>query len=84
MTYTLRRLAAGNYDLLLDGAIIGSVIRNALPGGNNRGWRAELQDDSVVAQRPAPFTQAEHQFGSLEEVANWLGSLTVIKGKTGG
>lgn len=28
MAYTLRRLAAGSYDLLLQGKVIGSLVRN--------------------------------------------------------
>jgi hypothetical protein len=27
----------------------------------------------MVSERPAPFTEMEHSFGSLEDVQNWLG-----------
>ena len=33
MTYTLHQLAAGSYDLALDGVIVGDVVRDVTPGG---------------------------------------------------
>ncbi len=37
MPYTLQRLAAGSYDLLLDGDVVGSVVRSLSKGGDIRG-----------------------------------------------
>ena len=63
MTYTLSRLAPGSYDVLLDGVIIASLVRSGSKSDTT--WTAELLED--VHPRPAPFTELEHQFGSLEE-----------------
>ena len=41
MTYTLQRLAPGSYDLLLDGAIVDSVVRLVDSHGEARAWFAE-------------------------------------------
>lgn len=35
MPYTLQRLAAGSYDLLLDGDVVGSVVRSLSKGGDS-------------------------------------------------
>lgn len=78
MTYTLHRLAAGSYDLILDGTVVGSVVRDALPGGGVLGWHAELLDDRPDAVRPAPFTAAEHKFSTFEEARDWLGKASII------
>ena len=77
MTYSLHRLAAGNYDLLLDGVVIGSVVRSSQSNRGTAVWRAELADDDWQG-RPAPFTAAEHEFTSLEEVTDWLGASLVV------
>ncbi|KAB1069329.1 hypothetical protein [Methylobacterium planeticum] len=77
MPYTLDRLAAGSYDLLLDGIVIGGVVRDITADGEARQWRAELLDDLAPAQRPRPFIEIEHGFGSLEEVAAWLGDAAI-------
>ncbi|MET0529355.1 MAG: hypothetical protein ABW003_13645 [Microvirga sp.] len=71
MPYTLSRLAPGSYDVLLDGVIIASLVRS---GESNRAtWTAELLMDVHPRRRPAPFTAADHTFGSLEEAQTWLG-----------
>ncbi|TXM94672.1 hypothetical protein [Methylobacterium sp. WL116] len=62
MTYTLHQLAAGSYDLALDGVIVGDVVRDVTPGGQVKGWRAELLDDVPVEQMPLPFSGIEHRF----------------------
>ncbi|GJD42847.1 hypothetical protein AFCDBAGC_0689 [Methylobacterium cerastii] len=77
MTYTLHQLAAGSYDLALDGVIVGDVVRDVTPGGQVKGWRAELLDDVPVEQIPRPFSAIEHQFHSLEAVAEWLGGAPI-------
>ena len=73
MTYTLHRLAAGSYDILLDGKIVGGIVRNVSVSGDLRGWRAELIEDLPPEQRPAPFTKAEHAFKAFNAVWKWLG-----------
>lgn len=77
MTYTLHRLAAGNYDLILDGIVIGSVVRTSLSNRNTAVWRAELADENWEGW-PAPFEAAEHEFVSLDEITDWLGASLVV------
>jgi hypothetical protein len=75
MAYALSRLAPGSYDVLLDGVIIASLVRS---GETNRAtWTAELLVDVHPRRRPAPFTEAEHTFGSLEEAQRWLGDAEI-------
>jgi hypothetical protein len=77
MPYTLHRLAAGSYDLLLDGTVIGGVVRDISADGDVRRWRAELLEDLPPVQRPQPFTEIEHRFDTLEEVLVWLGDAQI-------
>ena len=72
MAYTLHCLAAGSYDILHNGTLIGGAVRDISAGGDVRGWRAELLEDLPPAKRPRPFTEIEHRFASLEEVLAWL------------
>ena len=72
MTYTLSRLAPGSYDVLLDGEIIASLVRNG-PHSDST-WSAELLTDSPASEMPAPFVEPEHTFKSLEEAQHWLGA----------
>ena len=76
MTYTLLRLAPGSYDVLLDGVIVASLVRN---GRADRAttWTVELLEDVHPRRRPAPFTESEHSFGSLEEAQKWLGGAEI-------
>ena len=71
MAYSLTKLAAGSYDLWLNGKIIGSVVK----GGSHDAptWIAELLVEGPLEERPAPFTSTEHEFTSLGEVRKWLG-----------
>ncbi len=71
MTYTLSRLAPGSYDVLLNGEIVASLVRN---GPSDRAtWLAELLNDLPAGEMPAPFVEPEHRFKSLEEALSWLG-----------
>jgi hypothetical protein len=79
MPYTLHRLAAGSYDLLLRGKIIGSVVRNVSSKGDVRGWRVELIEDLPPEQRPRPFTKSEHAFRTLNAAWEWLGDPIVAE-----
>ena len=76
MNYHLHRLAAGNYDLILDEIIIGSVVRSTRSKNAPAKWRAELSENWETW--PHLFTAGEHVFGSLEEVADWLGASLVV------
>ncbi len=71
MAYRLSRLAPGSYDVLLNGVIIASLVRSG--DTDNAPWTAELLVDLPPEDRPAPFTEMEHTFGSLEEARQWLG-----------
>jgi hypothetical protein len=71
MTYSLTQLAPGAYDLLLNGEIIGSVVRNG--SRQPYTWTAELLEDLPQGKRPAPFKDIEHDFPTLEELCTWLG-----------
>ncbi|MCE4226758.1 hypothetical protein HCU64_23740 [Methylobacterium sp. C25] len=78
--YELHRLAVGSFDLVLGGDIIGSVVREVAPAGQEKGWCAELLEDLMPDQRPAPFTATEHSFRSLGAVTAWLGGAPIIEG----
>jgi hypothetical protein len=71
MTYRLSRLAPGSYDVLLDGVIIASLVQSGDP--HHATWTAELLVNLPSSKRPAPFTETEHTFSSLEEARKWLG-----------
>jgi hypothetical protein len=73
MTYSLIQLAPGAYDLLLNGELMGCVVRTGT-GSKNTSWTAELLEDLPHNKRPAPFKEIEHQFPSLEEICVWLGN----------
>jgi hypothetical protein len=72
MTYRIIQLAPGTYDLLLDGEVMGSVVRTG-ERSNNTFWTAELLEDLPPRQRPAPFGEVEHTFPTLEALCQWLG-----------
>ncbi|MBD2749089.1 hypothetical protein IC232_20585 [Microvirga sp. BT688] len=72
MTYSLTQLAPGAYDLLLNGEIIGSVVRNG--SRQPYTWTAELLVNLPQNKRPAPFKGIEHDFPTLEELCAWLGN----------
>jgi hypothetical protein len=71
MTYRLIQLAPGAYDLLLNGEVMGSVVRNGSLQPYT--WTAELLEDVPRSRRPAPFKQVEHDFPTLEKFRAWLG-----------
>jgi hypothetical protein len=71
MTYRLSRLAPGSYDVLLNGAIIASLVRSGT--SETATWTAELLADLPPGERPAPFTEPEHTFRSLRDAQEWLG-----------
>jgi hypothetical protein len=70
MTYTLVQLAQGSYDILLDGEVIGSVVR--AESRSRVEWIAELLEEGPADQRPAPFHEVEHRFKTFGEVCAWL------------
>jgi hypothetical protein len=73
MTYRLCKLAAGSYDVILDGVIIASLVRTTLR--DRVKWTAELLIDVPPSDMPPPFTAPEHEFATLEEACRWLGVL---------
>ena len=72
MSYSLIQLAPGAYDLLLHGEVVGSVVRTT--SFQPYTWTAELLEDVPLSRRPAPFTELEHVFASLEDLCDWLGA----------
>lgn len=70
MPYTLVRLASGSYDVVRDCEVIAGLVRNG--STSNAPWTAELLHNVPPQERPAPFTELEHSFGSLEEARLWL------------
>ena len=77
MTYRLIRLAPGSYDVLLNGVIIASLVRTG--PSDSATWAVELLMDVPSEERPAPFTQQEHIFASLDEARRWLGAPEVAE-----
>ena len=77
ISYALHRLAPGSYDLVRDGEVIGSVVREVRGGTGYDIWHAELLNDPAPEKRPAPFSRIDHTFGSLQAVVAWLKNPTV-------
>ncbi len=75
MTYTLSLLAPGSYDVLLNGVVIASLVRDG--SKTPTVWTAELLTNLPSWKRPSPFSEAEHSFGSLEEAREWLGGAEI-------
>ena len=78
MPYIFHRLAAGSYDLLLDGEIVARVVRDVTDDRHVQNWQAELLNDTPPL--PAPFTKSAHCIETLEEAVNWLGDATITAG----
>lgn len=78
MTYTLHRVAAGSYDLVRQGAIVWSLVRDVARSVQVRGWHAELL--SAVKPLPVPFMHEVHRFDTLEAIVAWLCGATVQNG----
>ncbi len=74
MTYRLQKLAPGSYDVILNGVIIASLVRVGAFRASGVKWVAELLVDLPAAERPAPFTDPEHTFETMEEACAWLGA----------
>ena len=70
MPYTLQRLAPGSFDLMLDGEVVGSLVRDVSKDGFEGDWTAEVLSDDPPF--PAPFTRETHQFSTLRAAADWL------------
>ncbi|MCJ2093103.1 hypothetical protein MKK67_11425 [Methylobacterium sp. J-072] len=73
MTYTVEQLALGSYDVLLDGALIASLVRNVHRDGPTDTWVVELLDEVPAIKRPEPFTNQRHIFKSRPAALEWLG-----------
>ena len=72
MRYTLHRLAAGSYDLELNGEVIGGLVRTEI--SDRVTWTAELLKPLPSKLRPAPFTNLEHEFQTFGAAVDWLGT----------
>ncbi|WCS24184.1 hypothetical protein LOK46_24055 [Methylobacterium sp. NMS14P] len=72
MTYTVEQLAPGSYDVLRDGVVIASLVRNVHRSGPADTWSAELLDEMPAIKRPAPFTNQRHVFKSRPAALEWL------------
>jgi hypothetical protein len=72
VTYRLNKLAPGSYDIILNGVIIGGLVRSTT-GRHDVKWVAELLIDLPHGERPSPFTESEHEFPTLEAACRWLG-----------
>ncbi len=83
MAYKLVRLAAGSYDVVLNGVIVASLVMSETPS-RVRTWTAELLIDMPPEERPAPFVEVEHHFGSFEEARTWLGNPPIYGEGPGG
>ena len=70
MTYELSRLASGSYDVLLHGAVVASLVRSGQT--ESATWTVELLEEMLPGDMPAPFTEPEHTFASLEVARQWL------------
>jgi hypothetical protein len=79
MTYTLTQLAAGSYDIYLNGEVVGAVVR----GGTRISpvWIAELLYDMPAEDMPAPFKEVEREFLSFQELRLWLGNPPIVPGE---
>jgi hypothetical protein len=77
ITCSLQRLASCSYDLVLDGKIIGGVVREIATGGDAPVWHAKLLDDPPLIKRPYPFSKIDHTFGTFNAVMVWLGGAAI-------
>ena len=73
MTYTVQQLAPGSYDILLNGALVASLVREVGLSDAVWGWLVELLEETSPAERPAPFTAQQHAFRTRTEALEWLG-----------
>ncbi|MDN3572377.1 hypothetical protein [Methylobacterium longum] len=73
MAYTVEQLAPGSYDVLLDGTVIASLVRNVHRSGPADTWSVELLDELAATERPVPFTSQRHIFKSRPAALEWLG-----------
>ena len=73
VAYTVEQLAAGSYDVLLDGALVASLVRDVGRSDVTLGWLVDLLDEMPRAKRPAPFTDQQHAFTTRAAALEWLG-----------
>ena len=72
------RLAVGSYDLVIDGVLVGSLVREVSTDGGHRTRRAELLDDVSAERMPSLFSGIEHRLPSLVAAAEWLGDTVTL------
>ncbi len=59
--------------MVLDGTIVASLVGTGQ--SSDAIWTVELLEDLTPGERPVPFTDLEHRFGTLEEARLWLGAV---------
>ncbi|MCJ2085790.1 hypothetical protein MKK88_07245 [Methylobacterium sp. E-005] len=73
MTYSIRQLAAGSYDVLLDGRLIASVVLEVDRSTVTREWLVDLLNETAPDKCPAPFTSQQNAFDTQAAALEWLG-----------
>lgn len=71
--YSVERLAPDSYDVLLDGALVASLVRDTDGSGATREWLLDLLDEASTAARPALVIAQQHTFASRAAALAWLG-----------
>src|SRR4051812_42833465 len=71
VTYRLSRLAPGSYDILLNGVIVGGLVRSTT-GRHDVTWKAELLIAAPAAEMPSSFEGPDHNCPTLEAACAWL------------
>ncbi|APT35079.1 hypothetical protein MCBMB27_05788 (plasmid) [Methylobacterium phyllosphaerae] len=66
MPYTLQRLAAGSYDLLLDRDVVGSVVRSLSKGGDIRGCSERRSAIAVSLQLRNGYHPGTRKMGASQ------------------
>jgi hypothetical protein len=61
--------------VLLNGKIVASLVRSGERDYTT--WTVELLTELPPWKRPAPFTEPEHSFKSLEKAQKWLGNAEI-------
>ncbi len=77
--YTVKELAPGSFDVLLDGSLVAALTRGI--DGLGDGWRIDLLSETPQSVYPPPFEAQSHVFVSQRAALDWLGIGDVIAGQ---
>lgn len=69
--YTVKELAPGSFDVLLDGSLIAALTHSI--DGLGGGWRIDLLSEISPSECPPPFESQSHIFVSQQAALEWLG-----------